>query len=187
MNHTRPSTSSHAAAVLFARKKDGGLRLCVDSRGLNEKTVKDAFPLPRVDDLLVELREVNVITQLNLMQGYYQVRVAEEDVWKTAFQSPDGLYEFVVMSYGLTNAPATFQRQMNHVLAPVLHKFVIVYLDDICVYSLNSKEYLEHLRKVVELLRKKSLKLRLRKCTFAQTETIYLGLIVHPSTKVMHL
>ena len=84
--------------------------------------MKDAFPLPRVDDLLVELREADVITHLELMQGYHQVRIAEEDVWKTAFQGPDGLYEFVVKSYGLTNAPATFQRLMNHVLAPVLHK-----------------------------------------------------------------
>ena len=98
MNHIRPSTRSHAADVIFARKQDGGLRLCVDYRGLNEKMVKDAFPLPRVDDLLVELRGTNVITHLDLMQGYHQVRVAEDDVWKTAFQGPDGFYEFVVMS-----------------------------------------------------------------------------------------
>ena len=122
------------------------LRLCVDYRGLNEKTVKDEFPLPRVDDLLVELREANVITHLDLMQRYHQVKKAEEDVWKTAFQGPNGLYEFVVMSYGLTNAPATFQSLMNYVLAPVLHKFVIVYLDDICVFSSNPEEQLEHLR-----------------------------------------
>ena len=131
----RPSTSSHAAAVLFARKQDGGLRLCVDYHGLNEKTVNDAFPLPRVDELLVELRGANVIAQIDLMQGYHQVRVAEDDVWKTAFQGPDGLYEFVVMSYGLTSAPV--QRLMNQILAPVLHKLVIVYLDDICVFSSN--------------------------------------------------
>ena len=104
--------------------------------------VKDAFPLPRVDDLPVELRDAKVITQLDLMQGYHQVRLAEEDMWKTAFQGPDGLYEFVVTSYGLTNAPATFQRLMSHVLAPVLHKFVIVYLDDICVFSSNPEKHL---------------------------------------------
>ena len=144
----------------------------------NEKTVKDAFPLPRVDYSLVELREVNVITHLDLMQGYHQVRVAEEDVRKTAFQGPDGVYELVVMSYGLTNAPATFQRLMNNVLAPFLHEFVIVYLYDICVYSSNPEEYLEHLRIFFELLRKYSLKPRLRKCTFAQTKTIYSGLMV---------
>ena len=116
------------------------------------------------------------------MQDYHQVRVAEEDVWKTAFQGPDGLYEFVVMRYGLTNASATFQRLMNRVLAPVLHKFVIVYLDDICVFSSNPEEHLEHLRIVFELLRKNALKLRLHKCTFGQTETNYLGLIVGNGT-----
>ena len=141
MNHIRPSTSAHAAPVLFARKQDGGIRLCVDYRGLNEKTVKDAFPLPRVDDLLVELRDARVITHLDLMQGYHQVRVAEEDVWKTTFQGPDGLYELVVMSYGLTNAPAKFQRLMNHVLAHVcinslwftlaIHAFILLNLKNI--------------------------------------------------------
>ena len=103
-------------------------------------------------------------------------------MWKTAFQGPDGLYEFVVMSYGLTNAPDTFQRLMNHVLAPVLQKFVIVHLDDICIYSATPEEQLEHLRTVFELLKKNTLKLRLRKCTFAQNETKYLGLLVGNGT-----
>ena len=177
MNHIRPSTISHANLVLLARKQDGSLRLCVDYRGLNEQTIKDAFPLPRIDDLLVELRDARVISHLDLMQGYHQARVAEDDIWKTAFQGPNGLCEFVVISFGLTNAPATFQRLMNHVPASVLHKF-IVYLDDIFIYSKPPEEHLVHPKTVFELLKANSLKLRLKKCTFAQTETKYLGFIV---------
>ena len=178
----RISNSPYAAPIIFVRKPDGSMRRCIDYRGANECTVRDSFPLPRIDELLERLRNAMVLTHLDLQQGYHQIRMDEESIPRTAFQgvTPSGapcLLEFVVMSFGLMNAPATFSRLTNHVLEPYLNKFVLVYLDDICIYSSSLDEHLEHLTLVLELLRKHKLQIKLSKCTWAQKETEYLGVI----------
>ena len=183
----RVSNSPYAAPIILVRKADGSMRLCVDYRGVNEFTVKDAYPLPRIDELLEQLRNAKCITHLDLQQGYNQIRMSDEgpgddSIAATAFQgvTPSGapcLLEFLVMSFGLTNAPATFSRMMNRILEPYLNKFVLCYLDDIAIYSESEEEHLAHLRIVLDVLRKNSLHIKLKKCTWAQKETEYLGVI----------
>jgi hypothetical protein len=140
----RPSYSEFGPPILFVRKADGSLLVCVDYRGLNEVTRKDAYPLPRVDDTLDELKDANFYTHLDLASGLWQVRVRNQDIHKTAFQTPDGLMEWVAMPFGMCNAPATFQRMMNDILRDFLHKFVTVYLDDVCIYNRTLEEHLEY-------------------------------------------
>jgi hypothetical protein len=135
--------------VIFVPKKDGTQRLCVDYRALNEVTVKNKYLLPRIDDLFDQLRGACVFSKINLRSGYHQLRVRECDIPKTAFVSMYGLYEFTVMPFGLTNAPAYFMYMMNMVFMEYLDKFVIVFIDDILVYSRNEEEYEGHLRLVV--------------------------------------
>ena len=181
----QPSNSPFAFPILFVKKKGGALRLCIDYRALNEKTVKDSYPLPHIDDLLCQLKDAKVTSHLDLMQGYHQVLMNPKDRWKTAFQGPGpgNFYEFTVMGFGLTNAPATFQRLMDNVLAPVLGKFVIVFLDDICIFSGNADEHLDHLRQVFFILSQNDLRLRIRKCIFGcTTGTDYLGFIIKDGT-----
>jgi len=180
----RVSNSPYAAPIILVRKPDGSMRMCIDYRGLNEYTVKDAFPIPRIDDLLDQLREAKVLTHLDLQQGYHQIRMADDGVSipATAFQgvSPSGapcLLEFVVMSFGLCNAPATFTKLMTHILDPYINKFVLVYLDDICIYSGNLEDHLNHIESVLLLLRKHQLKIKMKKCFWAKKETEYLGVI----------
>jgi hypothetical protein len=143
------------------RKADGSLRLCIDYRGLNE----DAYPLPRVDDTLGELKDANFYTHLDLAFGFWQVRVRDNVIHKTAFHTLDALMDWVAMPFGLCNAPATFQRMMNDTLRDFLHKFVIVYLDDVCIYSRTLKEHVEHLCLVLQRFKEEGLKLRLKKCS----------------------
>jgi hypothetical protein len=119
--------------ILFVRKADGSLRLCIDYNGLNEVKRKDAYPLPRVDDALDELKDANFYTHLDLASGFWQVRVRDQDIHKTAVQTPDGFMEWVAMPFGLCNGPATFQRMMKDILRDFLHKFVTLYLDDVCI------------------------------------------------------
>jgi hypothetical protein len=137
----RPSYSEFGSPILFVRKADGSLRLCIDYRGLNEATRKDAYPLPRVDDTLDELKDANFYSHLDLASGFWPVRVRDQDIHKTAFQTPDGLMEWVAMPFGLCNAPSTFQRMMNDILRDFLHKIVTVYLDDVCIYSRTLEEH----------------------------------------------
>jgi hypothetical protein len=160
------------------RKAYGSLRLCIDYRGLNEVTRKDTYPLPRVDDTLDELKDANFYTHIDLASGLWQVRVRDKDIHKTAFQTPDGLMEWVAMPFGLCNAPATFQRMMNDILRDFLHKFVTVYLDDVCIYSRTLEEHLEHMRLVLQRFQEEGLKLRLKKCFFGFQEMEHLGYTV---------
>lgn len=127
----RPSTSPYGSPVLFVPKKDGSLRLCVDYRALNRQTIRDRYPISRIDDMLDQLSHAKCFSIIDLAKGYNQVKTEDESIQKTAFKTSTGLYETLVMPFGLTNAPATFQALMNHVLKPYLGKFVVVYLDDI--------------------------------------------------------
>jgi len=171
----KPSTSPYGAPVLFVKKKDGSLRMCVDYRGLNRITKKNRHPLPRIDELIDRFRGARYFTKLDLLSGYHQQCIAEEDTHKTAFRCRYGHFEFNVVPFGLTNAPASFSNMMLRVLDPVLDKWVVVYLDDILIYSRSEAEHLQHLRSVLALLRKNGLYVKLSKCSFMQQETEFLG------------
>lgn len=173
-----PSSSPFGAPVIFVPKPDGSLRMCIDYRALNRITVKNKYPLPRIDDLLDQLSGATVFSGLDLVTGYYQLRMKEEDIPKTAFRTHIGLYQWRVLSLGLANAPSTFQSAMNEIFADYIGKFVCVYLDDILVYSRTPEEHLEHLECVLKRLADNQLYLKLKKCTFNQPEIKFLGHIV---------
>ncbi|GKD23896.1 putative nucleotidyltransferase, ribonuclease H [Tanacetum coccineum] len=162
----RPSTSPWGAPVLFVKKKDGSFRMCIDYRELNKLTIKNRYPLPRIDDLFDQLQGSSVYSKIDLRSGYHQLRVREEDIPKTAFRTRYKHYEFQVMPFGLTNAPAVFMDLMNRVCKPYLDKFVIVFIDDILIYSRNEEEHANHLRIILELLRKEKLYAKFSKCDF---------------------
>ena len=172
------SKSNHASPVIFVAKKDGTLRMCVNYRALNSQTVRNRYPLPRIDDLIDQVQGSKVFSSLGLQSGYHQIRITEEAVPKTAFRTHIGLYEFKVLSFGLCNAPATFQATMNEIFAPYIGKFVLVYLDDILIFSKSQEEHREHLQLVVDLLRKHKLYAKLSKCEFEQTELQFLGFVI---------
>jgi hypothetical protein len=171
----RPSKSPYGAPVLFVKKKDGGLRLCIDYRALNKQTIRNAYPLPRIDELLDRLHGAKVFSKIDLRSGYHQIRVAPEDVPKTAFRTRYGHFEFLVLSFGLTNAPATFQTLMNDIFRPYLDLFIIVYLDDLCIFSKNEQEHGEHLRLVLSVLREHKLYAKASKCEFFKSSIEFLG------------
>lgn len=173
-----PSSSPFGAPILFVQKKDGSLRMCIDYRALNKITVRDRYPLPRIEDLLDKLSGCTVFSSLDLQSGYHQIRITEQDVPKTAFVTPMGSFQFKVLCFGLTNAPATFQRVMNQIFAPYIGKFVLIYLDDILIMSRTPEEHAQHLRIVLEVLRKNNLYAKLTKCEFARPQLKFLGHIV---------
>ena len=162
----RPSVSPWGAPVLFVKKKDGSMRLCIDYRELNKLTIKNKYPLPRIDDLFDQLKGAVHFSKIDLRTGYHQLKIKPEDVPKTAFRTRYGHYEFLVMSFGLTNAPAAFMDLMNRVFKQYLDKFVIVFIDDILIYSRTEEEHAEHLRIVLEILRKEQLFAKFAKCEF---------------------
>jgi hypothetical protein len=178
-----PTTSPFGAPKLFVPKPDGSLRLCIDYRALNKSTIRNRYPLPRIDQLFDALSGATVFTGLDLQSGYHLLRIRPEDVPKTAFRVPcvgpyGGSYAYKVLPMGLTNAPATFQNAMNAVFRQHLGKFVLCYLDDLCLFSRTREEHATHMRIVLELLRKHKLFCRLSKCSFAQSELKFLGHIV---------
>ena len=170
-----PSKSNWASNIVPVRKKDGTIRVCVDFRDLNDRTVKDCYPVPRIDDTIDKFNEIKEFSTLDCFAGYYQVLLHESDRHKTAFTTPFGLFEYVRMPFGLCNAPATFQRLMDQVLNGLIGSFCLVYLDDVIVYSKTKREHLEHLRIVFDRLRKNFLKLKRSKCHFMKQEVEYLG------------
>ena len=174
----RPSVSPWGALVLFVKKKDGTLQMCIDYRQINKVTVKNKYPLPRIEDLLDQLRGGSVFSKIDLRSGYYQLRVKEVDVPKTAFRTRYGHYEFLVMPFGLTNAPVAFMDLMNRVFRPYLDQFVVVFIDDILVYSKDAQEHEHHLRIVLQTLRENQLFAKLSKCDFWLKEVSFLGHIV---------
>jgi hypothetical protein len=165
----------YGAPVLFVHKKDGTLRMCVDYKALNKATVKNQYPLPRINDLFDRLSGAKVFSRIDLRSGYYQIRIVEGDEEKIACRTRYGSYEFLVMPFGLTNAPATFCTLMNDIFREWLDDFVVVYIDDILIYSGSLEEYAEHLRKVFQRLRENKLYAKLEKCEFGVTEVDFLG------------
>ncbi|KAL0541388.1 hypothetical protein IC582_021430 [Cucumis melo] len=174
----RPSVSPWGAPVLFVKKKDGSMRLCIDYRELNKVTVKNRYPLPRIDDLFDQLQGATVFSKIDLRSGYHQLRIKDEDVPKTAFRSRYGHYEFIVMSFGLMNAPAVFMDLMNRVFREFLDTFVIVFIDDILIYSKTEAEHEEHLRMVLQTLRDNKLYAKFSKCEFWLKQVSFLGHVV---------
>ncbi|GJX10533.1 putative reverse transcriptase domain-containing protein [Tanacetum coccineum] len=174
----RPSSSPWGAPVLFVKKKDGSFRMCIDYRELNKLTVKNRYPLPRIDDLFDQLQGSSVYSKIDLRSGYHQLRVREKDIPKTAFRTRYGHYEFQVMPFGLTNAPAVFMDLMNRVCKPYLDKFIIVFIDDILIYSKNKQEHKEHLKMILELLKKEELYAKFSKCEFWIPKVQFLGHVI---------
>ena len=174
----RPSKSPFGAPILFVKKKDGTMRLCIDYRALNNITIKNAYPLPRIDELFDRLQGARYFTKMDLRSGYHQIRIQPDDVEKTAFRTRYGHFEFLVLPFGLTNAPATFMHLMNQSFRQFLDDFVIVFLDDILIYSKSLDEHEHHVRKILELLRKEKLYAKESKCEFFQSQVEFLGHIV---------
>ncbi|GKA13255.1 putative nucleotidyltransferase, ribonuclease H [Tanacetum coccineum] len=175
----RPSSSPWGAPVLFVKKKDGSFHMCIDYRELNKLTVKNRYPLPRIDDLFDQLQGSSVYSKIDLRSGYHQLRVREEDIPITAFRTRYGHYEFQVMPFGLTNAPAVFMDLMNRVCKPYLDKFVIVFIDDILIYSKTKGEHSEHLKIILDLLRKEKLYAKFSKCDFWLESVQFLGHVIN--------
>ena len=178
MGFIRPSTSPYASPVLFVKKKDGTMRMCIDYRALNKVTVKNKYPLPHTDELFERLTNAQYLTKLDLRSGYHQIRMAEDSIAKTAFTTRYGLYEYVVMPFGLCNAPATFMAMMNNILRSELDKSVIVFLDDILIYSATQEQHILDVRRVFSILQQHKLYVKLSKCEFGTKQCEFLGHIV---------
>jgi len=171
----RPSSSPYGSPVLFVKKKEGDLRLCVDYRALNKQTVKNTYPLPRIDELLDRLHGAVIFSKIDLRSGYHQIRVHEFDIPKTAFRTRYGLYEFTVLPFGLCNAPATFMRLMNDIFRDELDRCALIYLDDILIFSPSVEQHLRDIRTILEKLRQHRLYAKLSKCEFLKDEILFLG------------
>ncbi|KAK1431807.1 hypothetical protein QVD17_08491 [Tagetes erecta] len=167
------------APVLFVKKKDGSFRLCIDYRELNKLTIKNRYPLPRIDDLFDQLQGATYFSKIDLRSGYHQLRIQDEDIPKTAFRTRYGHYEFLIMPFGLTNAPAVFMDLMNRVCKPYLDKFVIVFIDDILIYSQSEDQHKGHLKLILELLAKEKLYAKFSKCEFWLREVHFLGHVIN--------
>ena len=178
MGHIWPTSSPFASSVVLVKKKDGTMRMCIDYRALNKKTIKNRYPIPRIDELMDELRGAKYFSKISLRSGYHQTRVKEQDVSKTAFRCHYGHYEFLVMPFGLTNAPATFQSCMNHTFKQQLRKFLSVFFDDILIYSRSWEEHLQHLDEVLTILGDQQLYAKMFKCEFRMIKMLYLGHVI---------
>jgi ribonuclease HI len=178
VGYIRLSSSPCGAPVLFVQKKDGSQGMCVDYRSLNDVTVKDKYPLPRIEDLFDQMRGARVFSKIDLRSGYHQMKIRPSDIPKTAFSTRYGLYEFTIMLFGLTNAPTYFMNLMNKVFMEYLDRFVVVFIDDILIYSKSESDPEEHLRLVLQKLRDNQLYAKFSKCEFWIDKVSFLGHII---------
>ncbi|WMV46266.1 hypothetical protein MTR67_039651 [Solanum verrucosum] len=174
----RPSISPWGSQLLFVRKKDGSLQMCIDYRQLNKVTIKNKYPFPRIDDLFDQLQGASYFSKIDLRSGYHQLRVKENDILKTSFRTRYGHFEYLVMSFGLTNAPATFLNLINKVVRQYLDMFVIVFIDDILIYSRSEDEHIDHLRTVFQILNDQQLFAKFSKCEFWLRSVAFFGHII---------
>jgi hypothetical protein len=170
----RPSSLPWGALVLFVEKKDGTQQMCIDYRSLNVVTIKNKYPFPRIEDLFDQMKGANIFSKIDLRSRYHQLVIRESDIPKTAFHNRYGLYEYTVMSFGLTNAPAYFMYLMNKVFMEYLDKFIAIFIDDVLIFSKTMEEHEEHLRLVLEKLRSNKLYAKFSKCEFWLTKVAFL-------------
>jgi hypothetical protein len=169
MGHIRPSSSPFASSVVLVKKKDGMMRMCIDFRALNKKTIKNRYSIPRIDEFLDELHGAIYFTKIDLRSGYHQIKMREEDISKIAFRCHHDHYEFLVMPFGLTNAPATFQSCMNHVFNKQWRKHLLVFFDDLLIYNKTWEEHLRHVDQILSIMEEQSLYAKESKCEFGMT------------------
>ena len=178
LGYIRPSSSPFASSIVLVKNKDGTLRMCIDYRVINKKTIKNRYPIPRIDELMDELQGAKYFSKVDLRSGYHQIRVRDQDIAKTTFPCHFGHYEFLVMPFGLTNDLATFQSCMHHTFKALLRKFLFVFFDDILIYSKTWEEHLRHLDLVLEILEEQSLNTKMFKCELGMQEMLYPGHVI---------
>jgi hypothetical protein len=178
MGHIRPSSNPIASSVVLVKKKDGTMSTCIDYRALNNKTVKNRYPIPRINELLDELHGAVYFNKTNLHSRYHQIRMREHDIQRATFICHYGNYEFLVMPFGLTNMPTTFQSCMNHVVNKRLRKSLLVFFDDLLIYSVTWEDHLKHVDEIFRIMEEQSLYAKESKCEIGMSEVLYLGHII---------